>query len=125
MSDTFGHKKPQNQYDMGSRKMRPYTSDHNPYPLKEIPEPQRGTGITKLGRLVAKNANRAQRKSARQEGQQYITDELNEDLQTDVIINSEPDYLTKKGEWLVWYMIVHDCDIDTACNVLRQKENNL
>ena len=118
MSDTFGHKKPQNQYDMGSRKMRPYTKDSNPYPLKQIPEPQRGTGITKLGRLVAKNANRAQRKAARQQGLKYVEGQLQEDLTA-----SEPNYISEKGQWLVWYMLKERCDISTASEVLREKEH--
>jgi len=80
MGKTFGHRKPQSEYDMGSRKMRPYATDHNPYPLKEIPEHGRATGITKLGRLVAKNANRAQKKGARQQGFQDMEDELFDDL---------------------------------------------
>ena len=79
MSNTFGHKKPQDQYDMNSRKMRPYTSDHNPYPLKEIPEHGRATGITPLGKLVAKNANRAQKKAARQQGFWDMENELFDD----------------------------------------------
>jgi hypothetical protein len=119
MSDTRGHKKPQNQYDMGSRKMRPYTKDSNPYPLKEIPEHGRATGITKLGRLVAKNANRAQRKAARQQGSKYVEGQLQEDL-TDL---KETNYISEKGQWLVWYMLKERCDINTACEVLRDKEH--
>jgi hypothetical protein len=78
MSRTFGHTKDQTAYKMGPHKMKPYTSEHNPYELKEVVRPRRGTGITPLGKLVAKNANRAQKKSARQEGDKNILDELND-----------------------------------------------
>ena len=78
MGKTFGHRKSQGDY-MESRKMRPYATDHNPYPFKEIPEHGRATGITKLGKLVAKNANRAQKKAARQQGFRDIEDEFFED----------------------------------------------
>jgi len=78
MSDTFGHKRSQRDYDMGSRKMRPYLSDHARGTMKEVVDLGRGTGISKLGKLVTKNANRAQKKSARQQGFQDMEDELNE-----------------------------------------------
>jgi len=79
MGKTFGHNKRQTDYKDGSHKMRPYTSDHNPYELKEVVRPRRGTGITPLGKLVTTNANRAQKKSARQQGQQDIMDEFEEE----------------------------------------------
>ena len=34
----------------------------------------------------------------------------------------EPDYRTEKGEWLVWNMLEYGNDINTACQLLRQKE---
>lgn len=78
MSRTFGHTKDQTNYKMGPHKMKPYLSDHNVGEMKEVVTPRRGTGITPLGKLVAKNANRAQKKSARQQGDQNILDELND-----------------------------------------------
>ena len=58
--------------------MKPYQSDHNAGEMKEVVTPRRGTGITPIGKLVTKNANRAQKKSARQQGDQNILDELND-----------------------------------------------
>ena len=43
---------------------------------KFVPEPGRGTGITPLGKLVAKNANRSIIKGVRQEGKKEISREL-------------------------------------------------
>ena len=37
-------------------------------------------------------------------------------------IAQEPDYRTEKGEWLVWNMLEYGNDINTACQLLRQKE---
>ena len=34
----------------------------------------------------------------------------------------EPDYRTEKGQWLIWNMLEYGNDIDTACQLLRQKE---
>lgn len=34
----------------------------------------------------------------------------------------EPDFRTEKGEWLVWNMLEYGNTIDTACQLLRQKE---
>lgn len=35
---------------------------------------------------------------------------------------NEPDYITERGQWLVWYMVKYKCDIDSACEALRKKE---
>ena len=119
MSDTRGHKKSQSQYDMGSRKMKPYLSDHARGTMKEVVSLGRGTGISKLGKLVTKNANRAQKKAARQQGQ-YLTNEL---LTEDLKDVKEPNFTTEKGQWLVWYMLKERCDINSACEALRDKEH--
>ena len=34
----------------------------------------------------------------------------------------EPDYRTEKGEWLVWNMLEYNNEIETASQLLRQKE---
>lgn len=34
----------------------------------------------------------------------------------------EPDFRTQKGEWIVWNMLEYGNSLETACELLRQKE---
>lgn len=34
----------------------------------------------------------------------------------------EPNYITEKGEWIVWNMLKYNNNLETACNLLIQKE---
>lgn len=52
------------------RKLRPYSKKYG----KFLVEPQNGTGITKLGKLVTKNANRSLKKKIRQMLKKEILD---------------------------------------------------
>lgn len=55
-----------------ANKMKPYLADKNMGYPEYTPDLGRGTGISKTGKLVAKNANRSRKKAARQEAKNVI-----------------------------------------------------
>lgn len=55
--------------------MKPYTGHHK-YEAKFEATPERKTGISKLGKLIAKNANRSRKKADRQQARKEIIDAL-------------------------------------------------
>ncbi len=75
MSKTKGHTKKQTTPKFGKNKLKPYTSDHKRGSGKFAVELGEGTGISKLGKLVTKNANRSIKKSARQQAKKDLQNE--------------------------------------------------
>lgn len=59
--------------------MKPYVGEKQIGAPKFEADPSDGMGITPLGKLVAKNANRSRKKAARQEGDQEIKKALEEE----------------------------------------------
>lgn len=49
-------------------KMKPYIEEHKMGQLKFEPDLGLGLGVSKLGKLITKNANRSLKKGARREG---------------------------------------------------------
>jgi hypothetical protein len=80
MSKTVGHRKSQRVRSFGQRKLKPYVKDEERggggARTKHTVTCGRGLGISKTGKLVAKNANRSMRKGVRQEAKQTIKKEL-------------------------------------------------
>ncbi|NJO63191.1 MAG: hypothetical protein HC836_34720 [Richelia sp. RM2_1_2] len=58
------------------KRKNPYGSEDKKGEPKFFATPGKGLGVSKLGKLIAKNANRSRKKSARQEGKKIIKTEL-------------------------------------------------
>jgi hypothetical protein len=77
MSKTKGHMKSQRQNKISANKMKPYVGDKDIGKGKFVVEASTGNphgngsgfknGISKMGKLITKNANRSRKKSARQQ----------------------------------------------------------
>ena len=76
MSKTKGHTKSITDNKSGHTKMEPYVGKHKGE-LKFVPEKGQGLGISKAGKLIAKNANRSRKKSERQLAKKEIEKCLN------------------------------------------------
>ncbi len=72
MSKTRGHTKSIRLSMHTRNKMPPYLADNNRGRLKYVPELSNKTGISTLGKLVARNANRSLKKAARAQGKRDI-----------------------------------------------------
>lgn len=78
MADTFGHKKSIKEHSVNSKKSKPYLADKDMGSGKFVVDLGKGTGVSKTGKLVTKNANRSKKKAARQQGVKDILKGLNE-----------------------------------------------
>lgn len=76
MSKTKGHKKSVKEHSIAPRKMKPYLADKDAGSGKFAVDLGRGTGISRTGKLITKNANRGKKKAARTQGKKEIKDQL-------------------------------------------------
>ncbi len=77
MSRTYGHTKAQSEHKFPyENRMPPYLADKNRGDLEFVVEHGRGTGISKTGKLITKNANRSRKKAMRQQSKRLIEQEL-------------------------------------------------
>ena len=67
MSRTIKKPNPRENWKLPPKKMQPLLKDSDTGNLGFVADCGRGLGISKLGKLVAKNANRSLKKAARQE----------------------------------------------------------
>jgi hypothetical protein len=76
MSKTRGHTKSIKEIGLGRNKLKPYLADKDAGSPKFVVSLGKGTGISKTGKLVTKNANRSKKKAARQQTKKEINQEL-------------------------------------------------
>ncbi len=87
MGKTYGHTRdiktnsgrkygPGAGWMLKENRSKPYLADKDLGLLKEHPDMGNGTGVSKLGKLVAKNANRARKKAMRQQSKRMILNEM-------------------------------------------------
>lgn len=82
MSDTHNHKKAKHP-KLTANKSKPYLATKDAGSPKIRADHSDALGVTPLGKLVAKNANRGRKKAARQEADQEIKKALTEKAEID------------------------------------------